>query len=136
MKKFYVLLYLIAITLLAGCNQIDPGQGIDEEDCVVSLKFSGEITVSESPLTKVSSDDLYLVQIYRGTSAFAFGFFDQTDIRFNLKKGTDKYRIIVSTIKNGKSVSAIRYSSINNSIRSYYYDSFYPSWGYVYYIAT
>lgn len=126
MKKFYVLLFLAITTLLAGCNQIDPGQGTDEEDCVVSLKFGGEITVSESPLTKVSSDDLYLVQIYRGTSAFAFGFFDQTDIRFNLKKGTDKYRIIVSTIKNGKAVFATKYSSVNNSIYPDTDDSFYP----------
>ena len=136
MKKFYVLLFLAITTLLAGCNQIDPGQGTDEEDCVVSLKFGGEITVSESPLTKVSSDDLYLVQIYRGTSAFAFGFFDQTDIRFNLKKGTtDKYRIIVSTIKNGKAVFATQYSSVNNSIdpNSDSFDLY--NYGYAYYIA-
>lgn len=136
MKKFYVLLFLAITTLLAGCNQIDPGQVTDDEDCVVSLKFGGEITVSESPLTKVSSDDLYLVQIYRGTSAFAFGFFDQTDIRFNLKKGTDKYRIIVSTIKNGKAAFATNYSSVNNSIHpEETCDSFYPANLGSYYIA-
>lgn len=105
MKKFYVFLFLAFVAIfLTNCNQIDPVQKSEDGDCMVSLKFGGEITVSESPITKVSSDDLYLIQVYRGGSKFAFGFFDQNSIRLYLKKGTEKYRFVATIIKNGKNL--------------------------------
>ena len=100
MKRFLFLL-LATVYLLASCNQIDPVVE-DEGECQVSLDFVGEILTSESPITKASTNDIYVVQVYCGTSAFASGIFDDPDIiRFNLKKGST-YRFIVVMLKNGK----------------------------------
>ena len=92
-------LILISITIW-GCNEIEPMQ-MQEEDIRVQLRPLGEITALYEPFTKTSTNDLYLVQIWRGSSPFAFGAFDDLDnLCFNLKKGTDKYRIIVSLLKD------------------------------------
>lgn len=100
MKRVFILL-LATVCLQAGCNQIDPVVE-DEGECQVSLDFVGEITTSESLITKSSTNDVYVVQVYSGTRAFAAGIFDDPDkIRFNLKKGS-AYRFIVVMLKNGK----------------------------------
>ena len=118
MKRFIILM-VFAAGLLTGCDQIDPTQR-QVEDCWITLCPSGEITSSEGPITKASTDDLYLVQIYRGSEAFALGIFDNVEsMTFNLKKGTDKYRIWVSLIKNGKIVLGDHFAS-NYSIVSAY----------------
>lgn len=90
---------------MSGCNAVEP-IAHDEIDCLVTLKLAGEIISTESPLTKASTDDIYLVQVYKGNDPFAFGIFDDSsNIKFNLKKGGESFRIIVSLIKNGKSLT-------------------------------
>lgn len=100
MKRMLFLLFA-TVCLLASCNPIDSVVE-DEGECQVSFDFIGEITTTESPITKASTNDVYVVQVYRGTSAFAAGIFDDPDkVKFNLKKGSS-YRFIVVMIKNGK----------------------------------
>lgn len=116
MKKKYILLFSICC-LLVGCNQIE-GAVEDDSDCLVSFNLFGEISASSIPLTKSSTDDLYLVQVYRGNDPFASGVFDNCDdIKMYLKKGSNKYRIIFSMIRNGKIILGDNYSSANNSIK-------------------
>lgn len=134
MKRVFFLL-LATVCLQAGCNQIDPVVE-DEGECQVSLDFVGEITTSESLITKASTNDVYVVQVYRGTSAFAAGIFDDPDkIRFNLKKGST-YRFIVVMLKNGKvllpSVKPGQYAlyrSDVNAVLNYGVFYIYPSIG-------
>lgn len=142
MKRVFFLL-LATICLLAGCNQNDLVVE-DKGECVVSFDFVGEITTSDSPMTKTSTDDIYLVQIYKGTAAFAAGIFDDPEkIRFNLKNG-GIYRIIVVMLKNGKvilssvkpdsyalyrtDVNAVRMYTSNNSVLSFYYKNLYSDY--------
>ena len=123
MKKYTV---LIAIALLLlGCNKnIDIEE--QEEDCMLILEMGGEIAITEAPLTKSTSQDLYLMQIYRVVSAYpssglvnspyASGVFDNVDdMIVYLKKGYT-YNIVVSLLKDGKTVLGGKYSAINNSI--------------------
>ena len=115
MKKYIGILCVLA--LFAGCNKEQ--QNSEEGDCLVSISFEGEITTSEAPLTKASTtDDLYIVQVYRGGNHFASSVVDDpSKIRINLKKGSEKYSIAVGMIRNGKTVLGSNYSSANNSCR-------------------
>ena len=125
MKRVLYLL-LATVCLLAGCNLIDPVVE-DDSECQVSFDFVGEITTSESPITKASTDDIYIVQVYRGNDAFAAGVFDDPEkIRFNLKKGS-VYRFIVVMLKNGKVIlSSVKpdsyacYRTDVNAVRLYF----------------
>lgn len=114
MKKHIFLLFA-SIWALAGCGQIGTPDLI-EEDCVVSFNLVGDISTSDQPLTKASSDDLYYVQIFRGSNSFAFGVFDNTNFSFNLKSGSEKYRIIVGMVKNGKTHGGVAYDSQSNRV--------------------
>lgn len=119
MKRFFILM-VFAAGLLTGCDQIDPTQR-QEEDCWITLRPSGEITSSEGPITKASTDDLYFVQIYRGSSPFAFGIFDDVEkMIFNLQRGSDKYRIVVSLLRNGKTALGSDFDEQNQAINSNY----------------
>jgi len=100
MKKTIIIVFAMAC-ILAGCNQIDSLQKIDEGDCLVSFNLVGDITTSSTPMTKSSEDAIYLVQLYQGTSPFAMGIYDNPNFQFYLKKGAEKYRIVVSLIKKG-----------------------------------
>lgn len=126
MKQSIVLLFAMAC-LMTGCSQLNTQT--EEADCVVSFNFVGEISSADTPLTKaLTTDDLLMIQVKRGSSDFACGFFDRQDkMRLNLKKGSDKYSFAVCLVKKGKillgdnnysnSWNAIRQSS--NSIRLY-----------------
>ena len=142
--KRVIYLLLATVCLLAGCNLIDPVVE-DDSECQVSFDFVGEITTSESPITKASTDDIYIVQVYSENNEFAAGIFDDPEkIRFNLKKGS-VYRFIVVMLKNGKvilssvkpdsyafyraDVNAVRSYNSNNSVLSIYNnssDNFFP----------
>lgn len=132
MKKFYVLLNLMSIaTLLAGCNQIDSDNETRDDNCVVSLRFGGDIFVTDSPMTKVSSNDLFIVQVFSESVPFASGIFDDPNlIRINLKKVEgSKYRIVIAAIKNGKEWYYYSVSSINNSVQTGPYGTYYKGKG-------
>lgn len=100
--KNYIIISVAFAILLTGCSKIEQDT-IETGDCLVSFNLTGEITTEDTPLTRASSDDIYLVQVYRASSPFACGIFDSiSDIVFNLKKGGDKYKFIVCIIKDGK----------------------------------
>lgn len=132
MNRFFVLL-IAALFLLTSCNQLEPIVE-EENDCLISFNLLGEITSSDTPITKSSSEDLFFVQIYRGSNPFAFGLFDDlSKIKFNLKTGTPMYRIIVCMVKNGKANPSFRYSADNNSLVPDFHDTFYYGYSYSYY---
>lgn len=122
MKRIgFTILCTIAFLLL-GCNKNVDIDG-QEEDCLLVLKMGGEIEVSEAPLSKSQAlDDLYLLQVYRTSGQnqlpWASGVFDDlSNLKVFLKKDIN-YTIIVSLIKNGKSIlnEKEKYSYVNNSI--------------------
>lgn len=128
--KNYIFLSVAFVILLTGCSKIEQDT-IETGDCLVSFNLTGEITTEDTPLTRSSTDDIYLVQVYRGSSPFALGIFDSiSDIRFNLKKGGDKYKFVVCIIKNGKaqlsSAGNTFYRSDVNALRKRENDVFDP----------
>ena len=129
MKKYYVLMFVF-ITLLSACSQLGNADAQEESDCLVSFNLDGEIKTTDTPMTKASTDDLFFVQVYRGSKHFAMGYFDDiAKMAVNLKKGTDNYRIIISCIRNGKILLSSAYSSVNNGLHSDQYgnDTYYHS---------
>ena len=122
MKKSIVLLFA-CVFLLEGCNQIEPIVQ-EEEGCLVSFNLMGEITTDETPMTKASTGDIYLIQVYKNDDPFASGFYDDPErINVFLKKSNQKYRIIISVIKGGiarlKSIS--KWNSEKNMLRVFEY---------------
>lgn len=120
-KSIYIVMALLSII---ACNKLEiNNRGIqDGEECLVSFNLAGEITTSESPLTKATlTDDIYCVQVFKGSECFAFGYFDNLEsMKLALKKGAS-YRIIVSMVKDAKNLLSERFSLTQNSIRCYGY---------------
>lgn len=112
MKKILILM-MVALAI-AGCsNDEEPQVAPNPEplkEYIVSLGFSGEITnISESPLTRVATDDLYGIQVYsmptNGTEykPYAYGLFDdKTKMTVKLLEGY-KYKFASTMVVNGKS---------------------------------
>lgn len=118
MKQSIILLFAMAC-LMTGCNQMNTQT--EEADCLVSFNFVGEISSADTPLTKaLSTDDLLMIQVKRGSSNFACGFFDRQDnMRLNLKKGSDKYSFAVCLVKKGKILlGENNYSNSWNAIKN------------------
>ena len=112
--------------MMMACNKPEANnQGVlDGEECIVSFNPVGEITTSESPLTKATlTDDIYCVQVFKGGENFAFGYFDNLEsMKLALKKGST-YRIIVSMVKDAKNLLNERFSLTQNSLKCYGYNA-------------
>ncbi len=107
---------------LFACNNQDEIAIKDESDdmVTVSLNLGGELNVSESPLTRAfdSSKDLCGIEVYKGTSRFAWGLFDDfSNVKINLLKG-HKYKFVCLLVKDGQN---ILYSDRYNNYGHYYY---------------
>ncbi len=91
--------------LLLGCCKEFSGDNVKDDVISVNLTLSGEVTVSEEPLTKsISSDDLVGIQVYQNDEPYAYGLFDDASrMSINLHTGK-KYSFKSQLIKNGKSV--------------------------------
>ena len=79
--------------VIAACSKQEPLQqgGEEGQDCVVTLNTTGEITTTVQGLTKStpSTNDLYVVQVYKAGEPFACGVFDEISrARLNLKTGS------------------------------------------------
>lgn len=126
--------YIIPIVMLlaagVSCSKSGlehGGEAVSGKECLVSFNAVGEISTSESPLSKggTLTDDIYCVQVYEGTSPFAFGYFDNLEsMKLYLKQGA-KYRIIVSLVKDAKNLLGERYLISKNSLRNYGFDDIY-----------
>ena len=106
---------LVAVFALCACGNEETISGSEEpvkelKEYTVSLKLSGEITTSDSPLARAEteSNDLYGVQVYRkkigedSYSYFANGLFDNVDdMKINLlEESTYKFEVVL--VKKGK----------------------------------
>lgn len=112
MKKYvYALMGAAMMMSIASCSQdVNALDGIEEvaadDEVMVTFEMGGEITASESALTRSegSTDDLYGVIIYKDESEIAYGLFDDVSkIQYAMSKNS-KYQIIVTMIKDGKNV--------------------------------
>lgn len=109
------------IVIFTACNKadiIENKDGQEGKECLVSFNPVGEITTSISPLTKGSAltDDIYLVQVYKGSEEFALGYFDNLEsMKLYLKQGSS-YRIIVAMVKDAKNLLGTRFNLQQNSI--------------------
>ena len=112
-----ILLIVASLSLLTSCSQLDCT--VKESDCLVSFSFAGDIVTSDSPLTKATTDDIYIAQVIElgSNSFFASAIYDDpTKIKFYLKKGSN-YRIIISMLKNGKTTLGDVYNTSLNCIK-------------------
>lgn len=106
MKLFNKIGIMAALFTLCSCGSDEvPGETpVEGKEVTVFLKFNGEITSSESPLTRASGNDLYGIQVYKNGSAYAYGLFDDVDkIKINLHEG-NAYKFIVLLVKDGKNL--------------------------------
>ncbi len=105
MKKYYVhhILVIAFVLLLSACNTTEIDTAVSDDLIEVPIHFSGEVSVSESPLTRAeSSDDLYGIQVYQNGEPYAYGLFDViSNMSIYLHSGQN-YSIIVQLIRNGK----------------------------------
>lgn len=124
MKKIFAIVVSISCFLTA-CNKAEIMDPIEQEGegCLVAFNPIGEIATSESSMTKASmTDDIYLVQVYKGSEKFALGFFDNLEsMKLYLKQGAS-YRIIVAMVKDAKNLIGERFNLTQNSINNYGYN--------------
>lgn len=116
MKRLHCFLFLL-LSMAVACNKevILNNEKEDTEVYTLKLNLLGDVTTSESPLTKgEESDCLFGIWIGEDGEAienyFAAGLFDEyNDISIYLHAG-HKYYIKSTLIKNGKQVVQKRYS--------------------------
>ena len=108
MKK--ILFLALALIAFASCSKEDAieNESIEGKEYVVNLGFSGEIEISQSPLSKAGTNDLYGVQVYSKKSSdsnyapYAYGLFDNTaDMTVKLIGGY-QYKFVASMVEDGK----------------------------------
>lgn len=108
MKKF--LFFALALIAFASCSKEDAieNESIKGKEYVVNLGFSGEIEISQSPLSKAGANDLYGVQVYSKKSGdsdyapYAYGLFDNTaDMEVKLIGGY-QYKFMATMVEDGK----------------------------------
>lgn len=120
MKKILILVILIS-AIFPACSKaalIKHDQEAESKDCLVTFNPVGEIESSVSPLGKahILTDDIFLVQVYKGSEKFALGYFDNLEsMQLCLKQGAS-YRIIVAMVKNAKNLLGTRFNLQQNSI--------------------
>ena len=110
--RLFQILSLLLVATLCSCSKEDTP--IQEEDkfYTVSLKFNGDITTADSPLTRgTSTDDLYGLLVWQDGSSFGSGLYDNVeDMKVRLQS-SKKYKFVVTAVKNGKNV--LDYNSTN-----------------------
>lgn len=117
----YLYLLLPVLFLAAACGKESPLPENQEEEgktYKVTLKFGGEITAEDSPLTRTDASDMLMgICIWKGTSYFGGGLFDTMDnITVNLLAGS-QYKFKCTMIKNGKQL----FRSYSNTLNECYY---------------
>lgn len=121
MKKIIILFVFAFSFIHLSCSKNEEGLSDSGKDCVVAIRTVGEISVSESDLTKAgNSNSLYAVGVFKGSDngdePFAFGIFDDIQsMRLNLKQGF-RYRISICMVKDAKNLISY-YSLTNGGIR-------------------
>lgn len=104
MKLKYILSLLVVVGCMSSCYDDDLlSVQVPQKPITVTLNLEGEITTSDSPLTRAGSgNDIYGIQVYKDGEPFAHGVFDNVDnVKINLLAGS-KYKIVASMVKDGK----------------------------------
>ena len=128
MKKFVLIASLMAACSICGCNKIEPlsdKENDKEQECKVSINLLGDITTSETEMTKSTSptNNLYGVQVYQDGKKFALGIFDDVScMNINMKSG-HVYLVKVCMIKDAKSLVSC-YSLANGGVQLNYQGPF------------
>lgn len=121
MKAKYILqiLPLLLVLCMTSCSKEESTSTEEAKEYNVSLKFNGEITTSDTPLTRgAATNDLIGVQVYQDGGIYAYGLFDNVDdININLLSD-HKYKFVVTIVKDGK-------NKLQKSLSGYYQ---YPFW--------
>lgn len=103
---FKFALWLCIVTFL-GCGKEETTSNNNEEPCIVSLAFVGEISSSNEPLVRSkSTDDLYLVLVYEDGKVYADGVFDNIGDMIILLNPSKQYKFVATMLKNGKNIIA------------------------------
>ena len=87
-----------------GCSQDETNINQEDKIMTVSVKLNGEISSSETPITRTETDsqDLIGITVYKNGSRFAYGLFDNLDnVTINLLAGA-KYKFKCTLIKDAK----------------------------------
>lgn len=100
--KFFSILSSLLIATLYSCSKEDT-LVLEDKFYTVSLKFNGDITTVDSPLTRgTATDDLYGLMVWQDGSFFGGGLYDNLeDMKVRLQ-ATKKYKFAVTIVKNGK----------------------------------
>lgn len=105
MKAKYILqiLPLLLVLGMTSCSKEEATSAEEAKEYNVSLKFNGEITTADTPLTRgTATNDLIGVQVYQDGGIYAYGLFDNVDdININLFS-SHKYKFEVTVVKDGK----------------------------------
>lgn len=113
MKTFRLIgMALMAVLMcmnFASCSSEENEIPQKGKEVIVSLGFGGEFEISESPLSRAGSNDLYYIQVGQGDSysnatICAYGLFDtSTDIKIKLTEN-ETYYIFAYIMKGAKEV--------------------------------
>ena len=117
--KLFQILSLLLVATFCSCSKEDAPVQEEDKFYTVSLKFNGDITTADSPLTRgTATDDLYGLIIWQDGSIFGGGLYDNVeDMKVRLQS-SKKYKFVVTSVKNGKNV-------IYNDSGGYTYPFFY-----------
>lgn len=113
MKKIVIILAMAAF--LFGCDKEFSSDNLNDDVFTVNLTLSGEVSVTEEPLTKsISSNDLVGIQVYQNDVPYAYGLFDDAS-KMSINLHTEKKYIFKSQlIKEGKKSLARMSTSSGN----------------------
>ncbi|MBR3703137.1 MAG: hypothetical protein IKM12_06275 [Alistipes sp.] len=103
--KLFQILSLLLVATLCSCSKEDTPTQDEDKFYTVSLKFNGDITMADSPLTRgTSTDDLYGLLVWQDGSFFGSGLFDNVESMKVRLQSSKKYKFVVTAVKNGKNV--------------------------------
>ena len=116
MKKnsiHYILATALAL-LLTACNTAEIDNAVSDDLIEVPIRFSGDVTVTESPLTRAeSNNDLYGIQVYQNGEPYAYGLFDDvSNVHLYCHSGSE-YKIVCTMVRDGKNIIPIRNDNNN-----------------------
>ena len=99
MKKIATIFVLAAF--LCGCTKEISNNQNTEDPILAKLVFSGDVSIYEEPLTKAGESNALLgIQVYQGTTPYAYGLFDTLeDIGLYLHSGAE-YSVICQYINS------------------------------------
>ena len=115
MKRIFTIASLLL--LFVACQKEDMPY-VEVRDCLVTINTIGDISITESDLTRGSAslNDLYAVQVYKDGGRFAAGIFDDVSkMQLNLKTGST-YDIRMCMVKDAKALLGNYFSLTNNGV--------------------